>query len=148
WKPKDETASRRLVHFSRIAIGSLVTLKCKLFSSDESDELEEGVVISCIKLPQLGGYHVTSYDIVKLAEHIVQLRLNTDLKNRARRNMASVACTTLDKVSAKDVPPTNDFITLMQFDHPKPRSIEKSIKVYHWRLLEQCLDKILWHFVS
>ncbi|GMM39041.1 hypothetical protein DASC09_063800 [Saccharomycopsis crataegensis] len=35
------------------------------------------------------------------------------------------------------------FHKIMSFSNPKPRKIEKKLKVYEWRVLEQALDKIM-----
>ncbi len=147
WSLKEETAGRRLVRFRRSVLGSNVRLTWETHPPTYLCGPKE-VVISCMKLPELGGHFVTSFDIVKLAEYILNLDLNTDMKNRARRNMASISCNTLEKISATEASPTNDFVAVMRFENPKPRSIEKSIKVYHWSLLPLCLTKILQRFVS
>jgi hypothetical protein len=148
WKPSEEKAGRRLVRFSRKQFGSLVEL---CFASHLPGKLyheKTEIVISCISLPDHEGRWVTSFDIVKLAAYVLQIPLNTEMKNRARRNMASVECKTLLRVVANEHSKTEAFTAIMQFDDPKPRSIEKSIKIYKWNVLKACLSKILQRFVS
>jgi hypothetical protein len=36
----------------------------------------------------------------------------------------------------------------MDFPDPKPRKIEKDLKVFDWKLLPQALDKIISKYVS
>jgi hypothetical protein len=148
WKPSEENAGRRLVRFSRKQLGSLVELSFATHAPCNPHREKLEVVISCISLPDHEGLWVTSFDIVRLATYVLQIPLNTEMKNRARRNMASVDCKTLLRVIPNEHSKTEAFTTIMEFEDPKPRSIEKSIKIYKWNVLEMCLSKILQRFVS
>jgi hypothetical protein len=148
WKALEKKAGRRLVRFWREQSGSLVNLSFAAQPPLDPYNEKSQMVISCIRLPDREGLWVTSFDIVRLAEYILHLPLNTDMKNRARRNMASVECKTLLRVVAHEHSKLEGFTVVMQFEDPKPRSIEKSIKIYKWDVLQTCLSKILQRFVS
>jgi hypothetical protein len=151
WTAEEQKVGRRLVRFERHRFGSVVELTFKMQPSKFLSEGEMMAdIISCVEWPQdRGGYFVTSFDILKLVDYILEISMNTEVKNRARRNMASVASQTLAKVGMELEPADEDAFTMvMGFDDPKPRSIEKSIKVYDWYDLTDCLSKILSRFVS
>ena len=146
WGGREYQNGRRLVCFVREQSLSRVTINIQKHESCNGHEEKPYVVISCIQLPDRDGFWVTSFDIVRLAEYILDIPLNTDMKNRARRNMASVDYTTLPRI-ARQAGKKDSFYTVMDFGEPKPRSIEKSLKVYKWNVLHVCLSKILYRFV-
>lgn len=154
WTAEEQKVGRRLVRFERHRFGSVVELTFKmqpLKSLSEGEMMPD--IISCVEWPQdRRGHFVTSFDILKLVEYVLEISMNTEVKNRARRNMASIASQTLARAgmeldSADDLD-EDVFTMVMGFDDPKPRSIEKSIKVYDWYDLADCLSRILSRFVS
>lgn len=151
WSKKEKAIGRRLVRFERRQAGPVVRLTFETQPPQESYEDTERI-ISCISWPQgRVGYFLTSFDVLKLAEYILGTSMNTEVKNRARRNMAAVASKTLAKGDYEldtSLDADNEaFLKVMSFDDPKPRSIEKSIKIYDWFDLKHCLEKILSRFV-
>ncbi|KAI8590619.1 hypothetical protein BDZ88DRAFT_414299 [Geranomyces variabilis] len=66
--------------------------------------------------------------------------LDVPQKNRIRRNLESLGPTTISKK-----PDTNAFFAqIMSYTDPKPRNIEKDVKVFPWALLKPALEKILF----
>lgn len=68
--------------------------------------------------------------------------------NRIRRNLISFKSITLGKESEEmgfggSEEEMAFFHTIMGFNNPKPRKIEKKLKVYEWSIVETALDKIM-----
>jgi hypothetical protein len=98
-------------------------------------------VISCIsREDEPGAFYFTSVDIIYLLERLVDERFLVEEKNRIRRNLEGLRPTTVSKHRAGV---ERFFQRIMDFPEPKPRNIEKDLKVFEWRLLGQALDKIL-----
>ncbi|PVG02384.1 hypothetical protein CPB86DRAFT_697244, partial [Serendipita vermifera] len=153
WSNYETKAGRRLVRFEREQDGHVVSLCFYVQSPSALEPKDRDATISCIKWPDgRDGYFVTSFDILKLSEFILNRSMGTELKNRARRNMAYIGCQTLPKVHPevdRDLSLLEEtFMRVMRFDDPKPRSIEKSIKAYDWNNLFRCIYKILGRWVS
>ncbi|TFY79719.1 hypothetical protein EWM64_g4291 [Hericium alpestre] len=129
---------RRLVQFSRRQEGNKLVVSCQpLESSKYNDRL---MVISCIYRPSDGGCFVTSVDIISLLQHFVQDNFSVEEKNRIRRNLEGFKPTTISKTRAS----SEDFFQqIMDFPPPKPRNIEKDVKVFPWAVLSAALDKII-----
>jgi hypothetical protein len=101
-------------------------------------------VVSCIyhKVPSSPATWYTSVDMIKLVEHIVGEQVTTDEKSRIRRNFESLSPTTVSRTGNPEF-----FHLLMNFPAPKPRSIEKDIKVFGWKSLEAGLKKVMEKYV-
>jgi len=66
-------------------------------------------------------------------------------KNRIRRNLEGFRPITV----SKNKPGSEDFFKLiMGFPNPKPRNIEKDVKVFPWDVLGVALKKIIGKYVS
>ena len=88
---------------------------------------------------------VTSVDIIFLLECLVGDIFNIEEKNRIRRNLEGFRPKT---VSKNKVGTEEFFQKIMDFPAPKPRNIEKDVKVFDWGVLPQALDKIISKYVS
>jgi hypothetical protein len=153
WSEQEVKAGRRLVCFEREQEAHIVRLRFHAQPPNTLLTRDKEPIISCIKWPdERHGYFVTSFDILKLSEFILNRSMGTELKNRARRNMAYINCETLPKVKSeveRQLTPLEEAFThVMHFEDPKPRSIEKSIKIYDWSYLMKCINKILSRWVS
>lgn len=70
----------------------------------------------------------------------------TDFKeiNRIRRNLLNFKLITLGKMDEPEDQDQLDFFqTIIRFENPKPRKIEKKLKVYEWSILGKALEKIM-----
>lgn len=153
WTAAEIAAGRRLICFERSQNDTVVHLNFATHRLEQPYNDQSQLVISCIKWPDgHSGFFITSFDVLRLVEFILNLKMETEMKNRVRRNMASVPFITLPKgkkPSGSHPDPKKDpFTLIMSFDTHQPRSIEKSIKVYDWYDLKNCLAKILQRFVS
>lgn len=76
---------------------------------------------------------------------MVGTRFTVEEKNRIRRNLEGFRPITV----SKSKPGSEDFFKLiMGFPNPKPRNIEKDVKVFPWDILGQALKKIIGKYVS
>jgi hypothetical protein len=104
------------------------------------DRPPNSVCISCIYWEERQECFVTSVDTIYLLEQLVAARFTVEEKNRIRRNLEGFRPLTV----SKSKPESEDFFkVIMAFAAPKPRNIEKDIKVYYWKDLGSALKKII-----
>lgn len=103
------------------------------------------IIISCIFREDKNACFVTSVDAIYLLEALVGTRFTVEEKNRIRRNLEGFRPITVSKAK----PGSEEFFKLiMSFPNPKPRNIEKDVKVFPWEILGQALKKIIGKYVS
>ncbi|KAG1724079.1 uncharacterized protein EDB91DRAFT_1269401, partial [Suillus paluster] len=138
WDDLELQAGRRLVRFSRIRDGHKLLVSAERISPSEYDAKD--IVISCIYRDETDSCCVTSVDIIHLLQRLVAAEFVVEEKNRIRRNLEGLRPTTV----SKSRPGFESFFQrIMDFPDPKPRKIEKDLKVFDWKLLPQALDKII-----
>lgn len=143
WTKQEVSDRRRLVQFSRQQNGNTVHADLKPVAPAERDP--HGICISCILWDGKDECFVTSVDTIYLLEALVGVRFTVEEKNRIRRNLEGFHPLTV----SKGKPDTADFFkVIMGFPNPKPRNIEKDVKVFPWRILSQALTKIIGKYVS
>ncbi|KAL9555292.1 hypothetical protein MBANPS3_002417 [Mucor bainieri] len=98
------------------------------------------IVISCIYWRERNDYFITSVDCIYLLESLIGIQFTVEEKNRIRRNLEGFRPLTVSKCKIECA----DFFKLiMSFPHPKPRNIEKDVKVFSWKTLPHALRKII-----
>ncbi|CCH45337.1 Transcription elongation factor [Wickerhamomyces ciferrii] len=138
WTPKEIENSRRLVaigfkqHFNHLVLN--------FKPIDQSDYIPGTPVISCIYWNQTNKFYVTSVDLITLLEYLVNSKFPVEEKNRIRRNLQSLKPLTVSKSNPKFY---RFFQLIMNFQNPKPRHIEKDVKVLSWSALRESLQKVL-----
>lgn len=138
WTEQEKRLGRRLVRFERVQEDALVKIS---FEAIDPDEYQEHMaVISCIYHQETGQYFVTSVDCISLLELIIHQKFSVEEKNRIRRNLEVCKPMTVSKNRPELVP---FFQLIMGFNHPRPRNIEKGVKVFLWSNLEGALKKIV-----
>lgn len=138
WSTAEVNAGRRLVRFSKVQDGRRLTVSFEAIKPE--DYRESDSVISCIYREESDSCFVTSVDIIFLLERLTNSDFPVEEKNRIRRNLEGLRPTTV----SKHKPGFEEFFQrIMEFPDPKPRNIEKDLKVFEWALLDQALDKIL-----
>lgn len=143
WEESELHAGRRLVRFRRLQDGNRLIVSAEKISQAEYDA--DDIVISCIYREETDSCCVTSVDIIHLLQRLVDADFEVDEKNRIRRNLEGLRPTTVSKTR----PGFESFFQrIMDFPEPKPRKIEKDVKVFDWKLLPHALDKILSKYVS
>ncbi|KAJ4494086.1 hypothetical protein C8J55DRAFT_467600 [Lentinula edodes] len=143
WESSENRVGRRLVRFTKVQDGRKLIVSCEAISQD--DYRESDSVISCIYREETHTYYVTSVDIIYLLERLTNDEFPVEEKNRIRRNLEGLRPTTVSKHKQGF---ETFFQRIMEFPDPKPRNIEKDLKVFEWSLLGQALDKILSKYVS
>lgn len=143
WSPAEVSIGRRLVRFTKVQDGCRLIVSCEPVKVD--DYRDSDSVISCIYREESHTCFVTSVDIIFLLERLTSNEFPVEEKNRIRRNLEGLRPTTVSKHKEG----FEDFFQrIMEFPEPKPRNIEKDLKVFEWTLLGQALDKILSKYVS
>ena len=143
WAEEEIKHGRRLIRFYSRFDGQKLTVTCERIKQE--DYVEGDAVISCIYRVDTNSCYVTSVDIICLLENLSNAPFAIEEKNRIRRNLEGFR----PKTVSKNRSGTEDFFQqIMDFPAPKPRNIEKDVKVFDWAVLPQALDKILSKYVS
>lgn len=140
WSQEEWNNRRRLVVFRRSQQGS--TLNASFRPVAVNDRPPNSICISCIYWAEKGECYVTSVDTIHLLEQLVAApnRFSVEEKNRIRRNLEGFHPLTVSKAKAES---EEFFKLIMSFPNPKPRNIEKDVKVFPWKILESALKKII-----
>ncbi|KAI1128958.1 hypothetical protein F5Y10DRAFT_264575 [Nemania abortiva] len=140
WTPEEMDNGRRLVLFSKKQQGSTLSTTFKAVSASERPP--NSICISCIYWAEKRECFVTSVDTISLLEQLLAApsRFTVDEKNRIRRNLEGFRPLTVSKAKAES---EEFFKVIMGFPNPKPRNIEKDVKVFPWKILAPALKKII-----
>jgi hypothetical protein len=145
WTTEEYQNRRRIVMFSKRQEGPILTTSFKPVSVSERPP--NSICISCIFWAEKDECFVTSVDTISLLEQLVAApnRFTVEEKNRIRRNLEGFRPQTVSKAK----PDSEEFFKIiMGFPNPKPRNIEKDVKVFPWKILPQALKKIIGKYVS
>jgi hypothetical protein len=138
WTFEEKEARRRLVEFKRTQHES--TIHAEFNPVTPQDRSPSSICISCIWWKERNEFFVTSVDTIYLLEALVGVRFTVEEKNRIRRNLEGFRPMTVSKTK----PDSEEFFkVIMGFPHPKPRNIEKDVKVFPWKILTTALQKII-----
>ncbi|KAK8207051.1 hypothetical protein IWZ01DRAFT_352950 [Phyllosticta capitalensis] len=138
WTKEEWDAKRRLVQFRRNQTGSTINTSFKAVAPE--DRTPHSICISCIWWAEKQECFVTSVDTIYLLESLVGVRFTVEEKNRIRRNLEGFRPLTVSKAK----PESEEFFKIiMGFPTPKPRNIEKDVKVFPWKILSHALKKII-----
>jgi hypothetical protein len=143
WNAEEKSTKRRLVQFTRTQSGSIIQTDFKPVSLEE--RAPNSICISCIFWDGKDECFVTSVDTIYLLESLVGVRFTVEEKNRIRRNLEGFRPLTVSKTKADS---EEFFKIIMGFPAPKPRNIEKDVKVFPWKILSHALKKIIGKYVS
>jgi hypothetical protein len=146
WTKEEWDNRRRIVLFRKHQQGSTLTTNFKPVGVNERPT--NSICISCIYWAEKKECYVTSVDTIYLLEQLVHTapdRFSVEEKNRIRRNLEGFRPLTVSKAK----PESEEFFKIiMAFPNPKPRNIEKDVKVFPWKILAQALKKIISKYVS
>lgn len=143
WTPEEWAAKRRLVQFFRTRDGC--TVNAQFAPVKPEDRQPNSITISCIWWEERQECFATSVDTIALLEQLVDNRFTVEEKNRIRRNLEGFKPQTVAKGKADS---EEFFKVIMGFPNPKPRNIEKDVKVFEWKVLAGALKKIMSKYVS
>ncbi|KAF1798353.1 hypothetical protein FB192DRAFT_1287996, partial [Mucor lusitanicus] len=149
WSPEEWENQRRLVQFHRKQEGNEVTCRFETFhlpaEKSKQPDMNKIIVVSCIYWKEKNEYFVTSVDCIYLLEHLIGVKFTVEEKNRIRRNLEGYKPLTVSKLK----PESAEFFKLiMGFPNPKPRNIEKDVKVFPWTTLGTALKKIISKYTA
>lgn len=143
WTREEQEARRRLVEFKRSQHGS--TISTKFAPVTPETRPPRSICVSCIWWQEKDEYFITSVDTIYLLEQLVNVRFTVEEKNRIRRNLEGFRPLTVSKAR----PESEEFFkVIMGFPNPKPRNIEKDVKVFPWKILSHALKKIISKYVG
>lgn len=140
WTREEWDNRRRIVMFRKSQSGSTLTASFRPVPVNERPA--NSICVSCIYWQEKDECYVTSVDTISLLEQLVAApnRFSVEEKNRIRRNLEGFHPITVSKAK----PISEEFFKLiMGFPNPKPRNIEKDVKVFPWKILEPALKKII-----
>ncbi|KAK7416840.1 hypothetical protein QQZ08_011863 [Neonectria magnoliae] len=140
WTQDEWDNRRRIVRFQKTQRGSTLTATFQPVAVNERPP--NSICISCIWWAEKSECYVTSVDTIHLLEQLVAApnRFSVEEKNRIRRNLEGFHPLTVSKAKAES---EEFFKIIMAFPNPKPRNIEKDVKVFPWKILESALKKII-----
>ncbi|KAI8577174.1 hypothetical protein K450DRAFT_253214 [Umbelopsis ramanniana AG] len=143
WTSEEWNARRRLVQFWRRQEGN--EIHCEFQAVQQADRQPNSIVVSCIFWQERNDCFITSVDCIYLLESLIGVRFTVEEKNRIRRNLEGFRPLTVSKCK----PDSADFFKLiMSFPNPKPRNIEKDVKVFPWKTLPYALKKIIGKYTA
>lgn len=112
-------------------------------AADGQKRNKDSILVSCIYWLEGDQFVITSVDLVYLIEELIQKQLSVDDKNRVRRNLEGYR----PHLVSKSKPECFRFFRmLMAYDEPRPRNIEKDIKVFQWSIVPIALNKMAEKF--
>ncbi|KAF9936382.1 hypothetical protein BGZ65_002464 [Modicella reniformis] len=136
WSGDEWESHRRLVQFWRRQDNN--DIQCSFAPVSPADRQPNSIVISCIYWAEKNDCFLTSVDCIYLLESLIE-------KNRIRRNLEGFRPITVSKCK----PESAEFFKLiMSFPNPKPRNIEKDVKVFPWKVLSYALKKIISKYTA
>lgn len=140
WTTEEWENRRRIVIFKKTQSGSRLTATFRAVPVNERPP--NSICISCIWWEEKQECFVTSVDTIHLLEQLVAApnRFTVEEKNRIRRNLEGFKPLTVSKAKSDS---ENFFKVIMGFGNPKPRNIEKDVKVFPWKVLASALKKII-----
>ncbi|KAI9359153.1 hypothetical protein BD770DRAFT_386700 [Pilaira anomala] len=146
WAPEEWANRRRLVQFWREQKD--VEIQCTFDPVSQGERILTNnghIVVSCIYWEERNDCFITSVDCIHLLESLMDIRFSVEEKNRVRRNLEGFRPLTVSKCKAESA----DFFKLiMGFPNPKPRNIEKDVKVFPWKTLPYALKKIVTKYTA
>jgi hypothetical protein len=140
WTQEEWDNRRRIVVFKKTQQGGHIQASFRAVPLAERPP--NSICISCIYWAEKQECFVTSVDTIHLLEQLVvaPARFTVEEKNRIRRNLEGFHPLTVSKGKSES---EEFFKIIMAFGNPKPRNIEKDVKVFRWKDLAPALKKII-----
>ncbi|CEG78616.1 hypothetical protein RMATCC62417_13194 [Rhizopus microsporus] len=139
WTAEERDKSRRLVQFWRQKEQTDITCAFKPVLTTHFDQ-PKTTIVSCIYWVERNDFFITSVDLIALLESLLGTNFNVDEKNRVRRNLEGFRPVTIGKSKPESA---SFFKLIMSYSDPKPRNIERDLKVFSWQSLPFALKKII-----
>jgi hypothetical protein len=144
WTKEEWKNNRRLVLFHPEQMNN--TIQCHFQSIlPPVQQHHQRIIVSCIYWKERQDFYITSVDCIYLLESLMNTKFNVEEKNRIRRNLEGFRPLTVSKCKGEGA---EFFKLIMSFPNPKPRNIEKDIKVFPWKALPYALKKIITKYTA
>jgi hypothetical protein len=143
WSPDEWACRRRLVQFTRQQNRSTVHATFQPIS--QSEYRPDSIVISCIFREDMNECYLTSVDTIYLLEGLVGTKFTVAEKNRIRRNLEVFKPITCSKTNSDA---GKLYRLIVGYSNPRPRNIDKDLKIFAWKALAPALVKIMGKYVS
>lgn len=141
WCKEEQNEERRLVRLivqrDSYATFKILAEPVSPYSYSTSDD---SLVISCIYWKEKDICVVTSVDVILVLEYLVGEHFSIEEKSRVRRNLQFLKPYTVTKSSNES---RRLFSSLMSMENPRPRNIEKGLKVFEWSDLFVAVNRVL-----
>lgn len=145
WNTDEWNHRRRLVQFWREQNSNKITTTFQPVPQGERATNSGNIVVSCIYWVERNDFFITSVDCIYLLECLMDIRFSVEEKNRIRRNLEGFRPLTVSKCKTDSA---EFFKLIMSFPNPKPRNIEKDVKVFPWKTLPYALKKIVTKYTA
>lgn len=139
WTPEEVACGRRLVLLvvSREAHAH-IRIQARPVPPNSVPPHDKHLIISCIRWAEKDSYVVTSVDVLLVLEYLVGELFSIEEKSRIRRNLQFLKPCTVTRGDNSRL-----FNLLMSMENPRPRNIEKDLKVFKWTDLFVAVKKVL-----
>ncbi|GEQ70623.1 hypothetical protein JCM33374_g4301 [Metschnikowia sp. JCM 33374] len=139
WSEEELKNERRLVSLE-VNRENFTTFNIKFSTVPPSSVPKDhkGLIISCIRWKEKDMMVVTSVDILLVLESLVGEPFSVEEKSRIRRNLQFLKPNTIARSTSGRL-----FHSLMSMENPRPRNIEKDVKVFNWNTFFDALNKVL-----
>lgn len=142
--PEEVKSGRRLVVLELTQEdNSTFRIDSRKAESSSAPRKPNQLIISCILWKDANECVVTSVDILLVLEALVNETFSVEEKSRIRRNLQSLKPFTVTRKSANEL-----FKSVMAMDNPKPRNIEKDLKVFKWSQFVDAVSKVMSKYSS
>ncbi|KAI7874772.1 uncharacterized protein EV154DRAFT_430245 [Mucor mucedo] len=145
WTQREIQEGRRLVQFFREEEEAQAMIRCRFHpmattTTTTMESVPTMMMVSCIYWEEKKDYFITSVDCIQLIEFLLKIKFSMEERNRVRRNLEGFRPYTVSKGAVESA---RFFQKIMGFPKPKPRNIEKDLKVFSWKTLPYALKKIV-----
>lgn len=139
WLEEEIQNQRRLVKF-KFSKKSISHFEISFDSINASEFDHTLPIISCIYWRERNTHIVTSVDIVLILEYLIEQSFSVEEKNRIRRNLQNLKPYTITRNNKDE---ERFFAHLMKMENPRPRNIEKDLKVFQWKDLLTAVERVV-----
>lgn len=139
WSPQEVASGRRIVQL--LVAGRSPThfqIDVRIVPPNSIPTSDKHPLISCVRWHEKDSYVVTSVDILLVLESLVGEPFSNEEKSRVRRNLQFLKPATVTRGDGGRL-----FNSLMSMENPRPRNIEKDLKVFKWTDLFVAINRVL-----
>lgn len=141
WNESELEAGRRLVNLTVVRDSyANFHIDAQCISPHSYTPGDGRLVVSCIRWEEKDRHVVTSVDVILVLEYLVGEQFSIEEKSRIRRNLQFLKPSTVTRSNNES---KRIFNSLMAMENPRPRNIEKDLKVFDWNELFVAVKKVL-----